>query len=70
MKNRWGWGDCSVCGINVSASKHGLAVRHGFIKVRRGTRRLAYPDVLGGRTAHACEGSGKPLLRWFKKTAP
>ena len=63
---KYGWGECSCCGyIDVGATKNGLAVRHLFIRIRKGYRRLAFPDLKAGHDYHACAGSGKPLLNWF-----
>lgn len=67
MKFRYGYGNCSHCGWDVGVTKQGKAVRHGFIRVRRGTRRTAYPDIPPGKTGHACKGSGQPVNGWVRK---
>jgi hypothetical protein len=65
---RFGWGDCQHCGRDVAATLDGRAVRHGFIRVRAGYVRTAFPNVRGGSTAYAYSGSGLPLKSksWFK----
>lgn len=65
MKNKYGWGDCPYCGCDVGATKNGLAVRHGFIRIKVGIKRLAFPDLLGGHDYHPCKGSGKKLFNHF-----
>ena len=33
---RYGWGNCLHCGLMTAATKTGLAVRHGFIRIKKG----------------------------------
>jgi hypothetical protein len=65
---RFGCGTCSYCNLEVAATKDGRAIRHGFIRVKKGYRRRAFPELRGGTTGYACRGSGCFLQyrTWFK----
>ena len=66
LRYKHGWGDCSHCGCDTGATKNGLAVRHGFIRIKRGYKRVIMPDLESGKDHHACEGSGKKLDNYYK----
>jgi hypothetical protein len=67
MKYRYGWGSCSHCSSYVGATKNGKAVRHGFIRVRRGYWRLNLSWLKSGQDHNPCEGSGEPLNDWHRQ---
>ena len=62
---RSGWGDCPYCRKEVGATSTGLAVRHGFIRIKHGITRTALPHLKSGRDHKACPGSGQPLENWY-----
>lgn len=64
---KYGWGDCSHCGCDVCITKDGRAHRHGYIRVKRGHQRVAYPDIPSGTDAYSCKGSGKPVINAYFK---
>lgn len=66
MVKRYGWGDCSRCGMDVRTTKHGKAARHGFIRIKKGFVRKIDPTLASGHDHHACPGSGKPVDNWYK----
>ena len=68
MKNKYGWVTCCHCNRQVSATKRGLAVRHGFIRVKRGYIRVNIPSARSGHDTFPCEGSGKAGKYWSLNT--
>lgn len=55
---------CAHCGFDVCATKTGKAVRHGFIRVKRGGYRVNMPQLASGYDHHPCAGSGKLGEKW------
>lgn len=64
--SKHGWGNCPYCELFVCATKNGKTVRHGFIRVRKGYVRTAFPSIPSGTDGKPCSGSGKPILYWDK----
>ena len=67
MTFKYGWGQCSHCGADVGATKNGLAVRHGFTRIKKGYKRVAQPHLRSGIDHKPCPGSGKPMVWWFRR---
>lgn len=67
MPNRYGWGRCPHCGRDIGATKTGKAIRHGFIRIKKGYKRRILRNCEGGHDYYPCEGSGKPLRDWYSR---
>ena len=66
MKLHYGFVSCSECRLRVAATKNGLAWKHGHIRVAKGRKRVAFPNVTSGTEAYHCKGSWVKGFDWVE----
>lgn len=59
------FGKCPYCGAWYRVNKNGKIYRHGFIRVRKGFKRVAFPDIPSGTDGKPCPGTGQVCLEWL-----
>lgn len=59
---KYGIGDCPDCGRDFRLTKDGRVPRHGFIRIKRGFKRVHLPECKEGHTYYPCPGSGQKAV--------